>query len=365
MAKYQVIVFAKDGREMGNIFSLCRNFVWSKTRNEAESVTFDMDLNKYEEYIKAIGFGDDPHNFMEVGRNDIRVKRNGQWLLGTNVIKFGYSVNDPSITMKVSATGYLNYYKKRYADIDYDDTPQQDILWGIIDDLNAQPGGDYGIRQGVHVGETVVRDRHQVRKEVKSFFQQMSQVLDGCDFEFTADKKLNTYQAIGTYRPDTRLVYPGNITSFGFERSIEGVSNFIYGIGSGNGEDAVQATAEDVESEDYVYRREQIVTYNSVEDESTLQQNIDAVSHYSANPIELPTLTVRDGVLDLSSISVGDTLSVAMNGNKSLAHITGFYRIESITCNVDENGSESPSLTFDDIDINEIIALQEAANADE
>lgn len=363
MAKYKVVVFSKDGLAMGNIFSLCENFSWSKTRNDAESVSFDLNLDRYEEYITAIGFGDNPRNFMETGRNDIRIMRNGQWLLGTNIIKFGYTGGEKGVTMKVQCSGYLNYYKKRYIDIDYDDTAQELILWGVIDQANQKYGGDYGVRQGIHYGATVLRDRHQVRKEVKSFFQQMSQVLGGPDFEFTHDKLLNTYQAIGSYRPDIRLTFPGNIAGWSFDRSIENVTNFIYGIGSGNGEDAVQAEAEDTDSEDYLYRREQIVTYNSIVDETNLQQNIDALKHYAANPIELPTLTVEDGVLDLSTVGIGDTLPVDLRGNKSLAHINGYYRIESISCSVDKNGAETVDLTFDDIDVDEIIAIQDPGNA--
>lgn len=363
MAKYKVVVFSKDGKAMGNIYSLCENFNWSKTRNDAESVSFDLNLDRYEEYITAIGFGDNPLNFLETGRNDIRIMRNGQWLLGTNVIRFGYSGGDKGVTMKVSCSGYLNYYKKRYLDIDYDDTPQELIIWGVINAANQKYGGDYGIRQGLHYGETVLRDRHQVRKEIKSFIQQMTQVLGGPDIEITHDKKLNTYQAIGSYRPEIRLVYPGNINGWSFDRSVERAANFIYGIGSGNGDDAVQAEAEDTASEDYIYRREQIVTYNSVVDESTLQQNIDAVKHYAANPIELPTITVQDGVLDLSTVSIGDTITVEMRGNKSLAHINGLYRIESISCNVDKNGAETVDLTFDDIDVEDIIKIQDPTNA--
>ena len=361
MAKYKVVVFSKDGRPMGNIFALCENFRWSKTRNQAEQVSFDLKLDRYEEYITALGFGNNPNNFMETGRNDIRIMRNGRWLLGANIVRFNYAGSDKGVIMKVTATGYLNYYKKRYVDIDYDDTPQELILWGVIDACNQVSGGDYGIRQGEHHGDTVIRDRHQVRKEVKSFFEQMSQVLGGPDFEFTHDKKLNTYQAIGAYRPDTRLTYPGNIAGWNFDRSVDNVANFIYGLGSGNGEDAIQATAEDTASQDYLYRREQIVTYNSVVDPGTLQQNVDAIKHYTAYPIELPTITVEDGVLDYSVVGIGDTIPVEMRGSKLLEHIKGFYRIESIDVAVDSNGAETGDITFDDIDIDEIIAIQDPA----
>lgn len=343
---------------MGNIFALCKNFQWQKVRNDAGSVTFDVNLEQFESYLESINI--DPLEFMEVGRNDIRVKRNGKWVHGANVIKFDYSADENTVMMKVSCTGYLNYYKKRYIDVDFDNTPQEDIIWGVIDACNQKYGGDYGVRQGNHVGESILRDRHQVRKEVKSFIQQMTQIRAGVDVEITADKKLNTYIAQGAYRPDVRLSYPGNISSFGFSRSVENVTNFVYGVGSGNGEDAVQAESENRTSEDYIYRREQIVTYNSILDVGTLQQNIDAVNHYASDPIELPTISVQINTLDLENTDIGDTIFIQMSGTKSLAHINGWYRIESITCNVNEQGDEFIDLTFDDIDINEIIALQES-----
>lgn len=359
MAKYEIEVWSKDGKPMGDIYSLAKNFTWSRTRNDAETVTFDLDLNRYEQYIETIGFTTNPREFMEVGRNDIRIKRNGKYLLGANIIKFEYSVDDPSITMKVSATGYLNYYKKRYVTMSYYATPQQNILWGVLNAANQMPGGDYGVRRGTHYGGTVLRDRNQVRKEVKSFIQQMANVINGVDFEFTADKKFNTFEVQGVHRPNMRLRYPGNVSGFQFARSVENVANMIYGIGSGNGEDAVQATAFDSESADYLYRREQIATYNSVTEQNTLNQNTAAVLHYAKDVIELPTITVPDGALDYSDVSIGDTIPVELAGNKSLAHINGFYRIESISVSVDENGSETGAITFDDIDIANIIAKQE------
>ena len=360
MAKYDIEIWSKDGRPMGNIRPICSNLRWQKTRNEAEQVEFTLNLTKYEEYVKAMGFGDNPYDFMEVGRNDVRIKRNGRYLVGANIIKFGFNAQDPSITMTVSATGYLNYYKNRFCDINYTNTPQHQILWGVINQCNQEVGGDYGIRQGTHKGAVVVRDRNQVRKEVKSFFQQMSQVIGGCDFEFTPDKKLNTYEAIGTYRPEIVLRYPDNIAGFSFERSVDNVSNFVYAIGSGNGEDAVQTTTSDTDSANYLYRRERIVSYNSVTDETTLAQNAAAVLHYSKEILELPTITVPDGVLDLSTLSVGDSITLEMLGNVSLNHINGIYRIESIAVNVDDNDAETVTLTFDDLDIQSIIDAQES-----
>lgn len=359
MVNYSIEIWNKNGDPIADIRQICSNFKWSKTLNGSEAVSFDIDLFRFEKTIKTLGFNGEPFEFFEVGRSDIRIKRNGVYLIGCNVYSFNYTTNDPTITFTVNCVGYLNFYKTQYVTKTYTQVNQEDILWDVIDTCNAKSGGDYGIRQGTHTGGTTKRDRTYERKEVASLIQQMSNVIDGCDFDFSPDKKFNTYEAKGTYRPSVRLAYPGTIQSFNITRSIEKVANYIYGIGSGNGEDAIQSTAEDVLSEDYLYRREKIATWNSVSVQSTLDEHTNATLHSLADIIELPSITLRPGTLDLSEVDVGDTIHLEIKSNISLQHINGYYRIEKINCAVDENDSETVQLTFDDLDIDEIISNQE------
>lgn len=53
MAKYEVLVYSKDGLPMGNIFALCKNFSWQKVRNDAGAVTFDVNLEQFEQYLES------------------------------------------------------------------------------------------------------------------------------------------------------------------------------------------------------------------------------------------------------------------------------------------------------------------------
>lgn len=362
MAHYELEVWDKSGQVLGDIRPLCSSLSWSKELNGSESLTFTIDLPRFESYLATIGVVGSPYEFLEVGRTDIRVKRNGQYILGSNVYRINYSTSDPTVTMQVQCVGYLNFYKTQYVTASFNNVPQQDILWGLISACNAKTGGDYGITQGVHVGETVSRVRNYSRKEVASAIQQMSQVIGGCDFSFTPDKKFNTYDKRGSYRDDVVLRYgeDGNIQSFSFARSIEKVANYIYGIGSGNGEDAVQSTAEDATSEDYVYRREKILTWNSVTIQETLNEHTSSALHMVKDIIELPTITLRPEAIDLSVVDVGDTVVVDLNVNASLQHIDGNYRIQTIDCQVDDNDTESTTISFDDLDIDGIVATQEA-----
>ena len=358
MAHYEIEIWDKSGKPIADIRPICSNLQWSKTLNGSETLGFTIDLKRFEAILESVGYKNEPFGFMEVGRHDIRIKRNGTYILGANIYRFEYTSSYNSITMRVECVGYLNFYKTQYITAEYSNTPQEDILWNVINQCNQKSGGDYGIRKGTHTGNSYNRDRKYERKEVASLIQQMSDVINGCDFEFTPDKKFNTYEAKGTYHPEIRLTYPGNIQSFNFSRSIDKVANYIYGVGSGNGDSAVQAWSEDANSEEYLYRREMVAIWNSVTEQETLNEHTDSILNAAKDIIELPNITLRNDVLDLSDITVGDTVKVALGGALSVSHVAGDYRIQSISCNVDENDSEAVTIEFDNLDINEIINKQ-------
>lgn len=362
MAHYEIEIWNKNGQPVADIRQYCSGLSWSKTLNGSETLTFSIDLNRIEALLTSLGFAGSPFDFFEVGRCDIRIKRNGEYLLGTNVYRFTYSTNDPSVTMVVECVGYLNFYKTQYVTADFNQVAQNQILWSVINQCNQKHGGDFGVRQGTHSGAIVKRDRHYKRKEVASLIEQMSNVIDGCDFSFTPDKKFNTYEAKGTYRPSIVLYYGegGNIQSFSFSRSVEKVANYVYALGSGNGDDVVEYDSEDEPSEDYLYRRERILTWNSVTQDSTITEHSRAALHALKDIIEIPSVTLRNDLLDLNVVDVGDTVIVNLNSNLMLKHINGDYRIETITCNVDENDSESVTLQFDNLDIEEIMQAQDS-----
>ena len=80
--RYEIEVWNKSGVLLGNIRHLASRLKWTKERNQAETVTFTMDLARYEDYLKKIGAT--PFDFMDVLTTDIRIKREGKYLVGTN-----------------------------------------------------------------------------------------------------------------------------------------------------------------------------------------------------------------------------------------------------------------------------------------
>lgn len=364
-ATYSIEIWNKNGDVLGDISSFVTNFSWQKVLNGSETLNVSIDMARFGQYLSDIGYANRPYEFLEIGRTDIRIKRNGVYILGANVAQISYTANNTSVTMAIQCYGYLTYYKYRYFTGDYTNTSQAGIIYDIIDQLNAETGGDYGVRRGTEFGTSYNRDRAYSNKEVKTLITQMSEVLNGIDFSFNADKTLDIWNTAtackGVYRPDVVLEYPLNIKGFSFYRTGSNVSNHVIAVGKApsDGESQSIVEVDDPTSENYLYRRSKMVTYNSVSDINTLTQHANAVLYYTKDIIEIPNITVGDNVLNLSELDVGDTITVKMVGDVALSNINGDYRIKSIQCKVDQNFGEEVTLNFDDIDINEIIQKQQ------
>ena len=54
MAKYEIEVWDKTAGRIGDIRPMCQNLQWSKTRNDAESLSFDIDQNLFNTYLNRI-----------------------------------------------------------------------------------------------------------------------------------------------------------------------------------------------------------------------------------------------------------------------------------------------------------------------
>lgn len=358
MAKYEIEVWDKTGGRLGDIRPLCSNVQWTRTRNDAETFSFDINQEIYNKLIKTIGYDKQPLSFMEAGRTDFRIKRNGQYLFGVNLISIAYSGDESTVKKTIQATGYLNYFNQRYITASYNQWWQEDILNDVIAKAQQTTGGNFGITRGATVGaHKIKRDRSYENKNIKEVLTDMSNVINGPDFEFTADKKLNIYQHQGVFRPNTKITYPGNVQSFSFTRSVENIANSIIGQGAGNGSDATLVTMTDATSANYCYMREKISQYKDVSVEDTLQEHVASELAQNAMPFELPSLKLQNDTLDLNELSVGDVVYLDMSKSKDaeLSRITGYYRIEQISCSVDDNDSEEVSLTFDNYKVKEIV----------
>lgn len=345
---------------LADISSLAQNKRLVVERNEAEIFTFDLDLYVFEAFCTSINA--DPHTLLAPYQTDVKLKRNGAYMYGFQVVDITFDLAadtgsqqttlDQKVT--VTCTGYLNLFTDRYVTYTYTTQDASYIAGDLLTQAQAATNGSVGVTVLGGYSTGVNRDRTYVRQNVKTGIQDLTKLVDGrFDFAFTYDKKFVTYSQIGSRRADVRFQFGGdgsNIISLVLTRSGLGLYNEIIGLGSGFGADQLISTQDDATSQGNYYLRQGIKQYNSVIEQSTLDQNATADLSLSKDILEIPQITITGKELTtVPFLSIGDRIPITIVSHPFLSNLSGLYfRIEKMDIKIDENDFENAiDLYFD------------------
>lgn len=343
---YEYELFTRQGTFLADISKFVKNVHFSAQRNEAEQLEFELNLNEFQDFCLSINVN--PTSILAPYQTDVKVKRNGEYLFGCHVGYLTVRMGETSSEIRVKAFGYLNLLIDRYVTETYSQVDATDIGWDLIELTQAQTNGDLGITRGSTI-TTVDRDRTYVRQNVKEGLVNLTKLVSGnFDFEFTPDKVFNTYEMMGSDRSsELEFIYPRNITEIEVPRDGTALFNKIIGIGSGFGDEALTDTEEDTDSQLNYGVHEKIITFNSVSETETLEDNTEAEKELRKGLLEIPQMSVRGEDFDLNSYWIGDRVTVRIEDNPFLATVNGIYRIERLEVSVDENEAEIIKPYFD------------------
>lgn len=334
-----------NGVQVGDISRLAYDRKYVLRRNNSEELTFSLNLKAFEDYCTAAGRV--PLAMLECYVTDVRVKRNGQYKFGVQVVDMEFTLGEDGAEVAVKCTGFLDLFRDRYVTKIYSETEATEIAWDLIDTTQTL-AGDFGVTEGAGSFITgIERDRDYVDQNVKDAIINLTDLVDGTfDFGFSYDRKFNVYQEIGSDRPTFKFTYPYNIKSLTVPRSGLNTFNYIIALGSGFGEETLRTEVGDNDSRLNYGTREQIVSFNSVVEQDTLDQHAAAELANKKDILVLPRLNVSGEFCDLDIIDVGDRIPVNVQGYASLP-LDGTYRIEQINVSLDENDAEDIGLTVD------------------
>ncbi|ETT25266.1 hypothetical protein RAJCM14343_3949 [Rhodococcus aetherivorans] len=345
---YNVELWTRAGQRICDITHLAKKLYWEEERNEAERLTFSLNLDAFEDYlINKVG-ADPVSNFRE-GQTEIKIRENGDYLFGTQLYYAPIDIGADDITISVTATGYLNFFKDRYPDpaIAYSNEESVDIFFGLVQQAQAVPYGDYGIiipASGYYVtGKLRDRTYENYTSSTKLNMQRLTNLVDGkFDFRFLPDKTLMTYAAVGSPRTDFKLTFDrehdrSSIDSGRLNRGANNLYNQVIGQGSGLGDDMITSIKEDEPSQNEFGLRQLPVQFNEVKESTTLDENAQAELDRRKRLLRMPQITLSAADLPAVRIEVGDIIPIQMKGRKLLEDITGLYRIERKECHVDDN----------------------------
>lgn len=320
-------------------------FSYKPKLNDVHLFEFEIDLAQFEKACADIN--EHPRNILYPSKTELKVSRNDVLLFGGIVSKADTQFDESGAKISAAADSYLQYFKKRLLSKSYASTDRSQIAWDAINTVQAVPFGNLGITQGV-LAPTYPSDLTADYRDVQSIIQLYTYAQPTTyDFEITPDKVFNTYEYLGSYRPEYELYYPGNIVSLGVPRSSDTLFNRVIGIGAGIGEERLQTDwIEDQVSSETYRVQESKQTFNSVERISTLEDNTNGFLKQSTGVLVLPDVRVRADAIDLDVVRVGDSLPVRCEGSKFNDDLNGDFRIYSMQIDVDDRSFETITLNF-------------------
>lgn len=337
-----------NGAQVGDITKLMQNRSFSFIRNGSEELSFNMSLTAFEAYCEELGAV--PQAVLEAYVTDIRVKRNGVYYFGVHVVDMQYGLTESGITLDVKCTGFFDLLADRYVTKTYSQQERVAIALDLINTTQAtgNPDDDFGIDAGPQQYDTgLLSDREYTDQNVRDAITNLTNLSDGnFDFKFNYDRSIETFAQIGADRPDSKFTYPYNIRSGKVTHTATQLWNYIIGLGSGFGEEALRTITADPVSRGNHKTRQKIVSFNSVTEQQTLDENTYAYLQKVKDILELPTFNVSGALADLDFLSVGDRVPVEVQGHSALP-LNGTYRIEKLAVTLDENDAEDIAITVD------------------
>ncbi len=371
---YEIELWTTSGTRLADISSLCQNRRYILTRNDAEVLTFDLDLSTFERFCASINT--DAEAILTPYQMDVKLKRNGMYLFVAQIagVEMSAQPNDTGVnpetgnynnvttlteTITVTCTGYLNVFLDRY--IDNTTYTSEDPCQVAIDMLTATQALTNG-SVGITIDPSPYMTGSQwtgtlTQQQIKQQLQTLAALPDSpFDLAIDADKMFHTYDLIGSLRKDIILTYGGpgsNVIGLYDQRTAAGtLFNQIFGLGSGNGSvSQLTSTQTNATSAIQNYLRQAYQSYSNVNTQAQLDSYVKSDLAQESKLLHIPQLIITGNELkNIPFLEVGDRIMTRFPTHSFFKSIDGVYmRIEQLDVQIDDNDFENEiAITLDD-----------------
>lgn len=285
-------------------------------------------------------------------RNQVAIKKNNVVLFFGPVVKLSGNFADISGRVIVECRDYLEHLRGRYTTklTNYTQKEQTEIAWDLIDTVQSRTNGELLISQGTTL-TSKDRDRTYEYGEVAQLLMNLSNVVDGFDFEFvpTVDGfglvdgvNFNCYYPrLGNDRTDLNKLKIGeNVQKMGFVTD-SAIKNTLTLEGAGSGSPISYTTSNTALQRGYT-RREAVYGFKDISVPETLEQKADIILNNDGTERWLAEVTMMPSKSPvLGQYGLGDVLyfDLEIDGGDYI-NFSGQGRVVEIQVTVDENGSE-------------------------
>lgn len=202
---------------------------------------------------------------------------------------------------------------------------------------------DFGITKGV-IEETMPRDRTYNNQNILEGIVNLTNVINGFDFEITDEKVFNVRTIIGEDKSqDIIIEYGSNILSADITQDLSNPINRVYLRSEVSDNDTiVEVIRNDVSSQTAIKLREDYQTEWNISETETLNEKGDALLRKYSTELMNVDIDISRNNPDIRSINVGDIVKLRIVNND--ISIYENYRIFELQLNLQPDGSEKLKL---------------------
>lgn len=283
-------------------------------------------------------------------RHQIAVKRNGTIVWVGPIVKIVGNLEGVKGVVQIQAISYLQHLRARFTDtlVSYLSEDAGDIAWNLIDTIQSRTNGELMIREGnIEVSED--RDRTYERAGIAKLIVNLSNVINGFDFEFVPQQdasglleqiNFNVYKSLSTTR-NNYILNMDSLINLRWSTTGNLVNTVIFD-GAGTGDSILTAEASDSSSQIGFTRREDRVASKDVSIQDNLQEKadeyirVDKVNTYDIQCTVRPGITPSYGEIGLGDIVTYDFVTE----DNSFVNFQGTARVLELIVSIDQNGAE-------------------------
>ncbi|OQC44407.1 MAG: hypothetical protein BWX61_00970 [Bacteroidetes bacterium ADurb.Bin035] len=224
------------------------------------------------------------------------------------------------------------------------------IAWDLIETSQLKTNGDLGITEGT-IATTQDRTRTYNNQNIMEAIINLSDVINGFDFEITDDKVFNVYTVKGDDLTDSLILeYGRNLQSVSIDEDFTTPCNNAIVLGEViDGTELTRVDRPDTTTQAKYKLREMVLSADNVIDENTLNAKGDAMLYKYKEPLIKVTFEVMRGKVDITQFSLGDLIRLIIK--KGCYNIDSTYRIFEWTVDHENDNTEKLSLILGELGI--------------
>jgi hypothetical protein len=237
---------------------------------------------------------------------------------------------------------YTGSYKR------FDLVDAGEVAWTLIDESQQQANADFGITEG-NIEETMDRDRSYYNQNIYEAIINLSNVINGFDFEITNNKVFNVYVLKGTDKSDDVILeYGRNITSATITEDFARITNRAIILGEADGEDELQRVERNDTTSQGLYKlRETLSNEMNISELDTFNEKGDALLRkYKAPLFKIDVDLTKLSSPNITGFEVGDEIRLIIK--EGIYNIDRAFRVFEWEVKYDETNTETLSLVLGD-----------------